>query len=66
MPPAIINAGGGGGGPPPVPPMPGRASGGRVDKELSMDDGAGGGAGRLEKIKKYGGNAGKVPPGPGK
>lgn len=50
------------GGPPgpggPPPPM--RAAGGRVDKDLNMDHGAGGGAGRLEKVKKYGGNAGKV------
>lgn len=48
---------GGGGGPPmPMggPPMP-RKKGGRVP----MDAGAGGGLGRLEKIKAYGGNAKK-------
>ncbi len=48
-----------GAGGPPVPPpgMMGRKSGGRVFAQI--DDGAGSGPGRLEKIKAYGAKAGK-------
>lgn len=45
------------GGPPPGLPM--RAHGGRVTAAMSKGEGAGGGLGRLEKIKGYGAAAGK-------
>lgn len=45
----------GAGGPPMPPEMPMRKNGGRVN----TDSGAGGGLGRLEKIRDYGKNAGK-------
>jgi hypothetical protein len=55
---AAISAGRGGAGAPPAPPpmpMPmGRKTGGRVHTTHVIDNAAGGGLGRLEKIKAYG------------
>ena len=54
----------GAGGPPPggggPPPMMGRKTGGRVAMYAPKQHGAGGGLGRLQKIKAYGDNAGHV------
>ena len=54
---ALLAAKGGGAGPQPQPPMPmpmGRKAGGRVPATHVIDNAAGGGFGRLEKIKAYG------------
>ena len=56
---ALLAAKGGGAGPQPQPPMPmpmpmGRKAGGRVPATHVIDNAAGGGLGRLEKIKAYG------------
>ena len=53
MPPMPMPPPGAGGPPGGMPPMMGRKTGGRV-AEAKMEFGAGGGKGRLEKIKEYG------------
>jgi hypothetical protein len=55
MPPPMPPPGAGG-----PPPMMGRKTGGRVSMYAPKQHGAGGGLGRLQKIKAYGDNAGHV------
>ena len=55
MPPPMPPPGAGG-----PPPMMGRKTGGRVSVYAPKQHGAGGGLGRLQKIKAYGNNAGHV------